>query len=330
MAFSSADPQAYLALAMQSGLGSPQTAATKFRFGKYISGNSFNNDPTLVDMREGGDGLNFGFTYKRQQKVSGTLVFNARPEILGQFLQIGPGGATWSGASAPAVHTFHDAHASIPYATMQMSHPGSDLLHLFSDVVFTGWTIEAEAGTPLKFTAPYTAITMGASTNLALSPSYASEDPFIYHFGPSYLLDGAADSTIESWRLECRYGVEELQAQSVKLDDVVVQNRDYDFTLVRRYQNASQWAKIAYGGGKIPTQSVPTGSFKAVNQYGTGATLRYLQIDLGLLSYRNDVLTELDPDGRTIKETITAKPLKTASALCVIQLQNGHASAYAS
>jgi hypothetical protein len=328
--FSSADPNAYLHLALQSAQGTPNSTVGKFRFIKYSAGNTFNVEANVVDMREGGDGLDFGYSYKQRLGVSGSLVFNARPETLGQLLAIIPGGATWDGASAPANHTFHSNHASFPYSTIAIGHPGTDLIHLFSDVRFTGLTLEGNAGEPLKVTAPWRGVFMGASHGLTpMIPSVMSEEPFLYHMGPSYLLDGTPDSTIESWSLGITLGTEDLQAQSVTLDDIVIQNRDYEFTITRRYQNATLWKKIAYGGGVAPTVSVATGAFRAVNQNNQAAALqRYLQIDLGLLSYRNDALAELNPDGVTVRETITAKPLKTASAAMTVLLRNQHASAY--
>ena len=38
MPISSADPNAFLAIGMQAALGTPQTAAAKLRFAKYLSG----------------------------------------------------------------------------------------------------------------------------------------------------------------------------------------------------------------------------------------------------------------------------------------------------
>lgn len=336
--FSSADPAAYLALGMQSGLGTPQVAATKVRFAKYLRGNDFNIVPGIVDLREGGDGLDFGTTYEAQEKVAGNLTFYARPEILGQFLQILPGGATWGGGSAPAVHTFHDNHASHPYSTIQVNHPGSSLTQLFSDVRFTGFTISGRTGEPLMVSAPFTAITFGASA-AALTPTYflqgaasAFDDLLLFHGNASYLVDGQADTTIESFSINFQLGIEELQAQKITLDDISVNNRVIDVEITRRYQSPSQWQKIAYGaaGNVSPTTSVATGAIElsTANSLAAG-NLRQILIRLGLLSYRYDNLTQLDPDGQTVRETMSARALHTATAALLFQLTNTHASAYA-
>jgi hypothetical protein len=42
------------------------------------------------------------------------------------------------------------------------------------------------------------------------------------------------------------------------------------------------------------------------------------------------VLGELDPDGKTVVETITAQALKGATHALIAILKNAHASAYAS
>ena len=73
---------------------------------------------------------------------------------------------------------------------------------------------------PIQVSLPFVAITFGSSHGVNLVPTYYGDDPFIYQVNPSYLLDGVADSTIEEWTVEGRFGTEELQAQSVSLDDV--------------------------------------------------------------------------------------------------------------
>lgn len=328
-AFTSADPNAYIALGMQSALGTPQTTPAKYRFAKYISGNDFSITPAVVDLREGGDGLDFGTSYKNQMKAAGTLKFNVRPEIAGQFLMTALGGATWDGASLPAGHTFHTNHASLPYGTLAIAYPGTSLIHFLSDVRYLGFDLTMSAGQPWMITAPFTAITFGASHNVALVPSYPSADNFFLFQGGSYIKDGSADSTIEQITVSVKYGAEELQAQSQLLDDIVIQNRDIDVTFVRRYQNSTAYQAIMYGGGVAPTTSVPTGAIQ-MTQRLTVTPSSYLQVDLGLLTYRDDNLSQMDPNGQTIKETFTAKALHTASAVMSIVLRNSHASAYTS
>lgn len=336
--FSSADPNAYLALGMQSALGTPQVAAAKLRFAKYLKGNQFDVVPAVVDLREGGDGLDFGTTYKSQMKVGGNLAFYLRPEIAGQFFQLVPGGATWLGGSLPptSMNLFHDNHASHPFSTIIAQHPGSSLVTLLSDVRFTGFSLTGRTGQPWMVTAPFTAITFGASVT-ALVPTYYGvasglDDLFLFHNSPSYSLDGAQDSTIESITVNFQLGAEELQAQSVTLDDIAIINRVLDVEVVRRFQSPSMWQKVAYGalGNISPTTSVPTGSLGiSVSNGLTAANLRQLVVQLGLLSYRYDNLTQLDPDGETVRETISARALHTATSAITIGVTNPHASAYA-
>ena len=326
MPFSSADPNAYFAIAMQAAKGTPQATATKFRFVKYLSGTDITPELTVQDIREGGDGLDYGFTYKQNQKVSGQLVFNARPEILGQVLQLVPGMATWTGATSPgSPHVFSTNGASHPWATVEFAHPGTLMLQTISDVRLTGLTIEAMAGEPLKITAGILGLRQNASS-AGMAPTFLSGDPFMYYNTPSYQLDGAADSTIESWKVDLKLGIEELLAQDVQLDEAVVQNRDVDFELVTRAENRTLYGKVYTGAGGVPTQSVATGSFRGIVVQGTS---RIFDVSLPLLSYRGAPLSELDPDGKTVRQTVTAQALKGATASLVVNLTNGHASAYA-
>lgn len=327
MPFSSNDPNAYVALALQAAKGTPNAGATKYRFSKYLTGTNFSPEITAQDIREGGDGLDFGFTYKQMQKVAGQLVFNARPEFLAQVLQFTPGMATWDGGSAPAIHTFSTVGASHGWASLEIAHPGTLILHTVSDVRFSGFTLEAQAGEPLKVTSPFTGITHSASS-AGFAPTFITEAPWLYYNTPSYQIDGAADTTVESWKCDLKYNIEELSAQQVSLDEAIVQGRDLDFELTRRIEDRVLWSKVFMGGGGSPTQSVATGSFRAIVTYGAGANVRLLDIFLPLLSYRDAPFSELDPDGKTVRQTVTAQALKGATCSIVVKLQNGHASAY--
>jgi hypothetical protein len=292
---------------------------------------SFDPNQDTVFLREGGDGLDWGSGYLKTFKGEGQLVFNLRPEIAGQFFSIMPGGATWNGGTVPASHIFHTGHASFPYVTIQAAHPGTDLMHLLSDVRITGLTIEAMTGEPLKITAPFTAITYGASMAI-VNPTYGTgtgvDSYFKYYDTPSIALDGTIDSTIESVKIDLALGAEELQAQRTQLDDIVIQNRDANIEIVRRYQNSTTWKKIADGGGISPTTSVPTGSFEGWWSQDSGNNLRGLRLYAPLIAYSDDTLTELDPDGKTVRETITGKLLKGATHAFHIMVNNQHASSY--
>lgn len=329
MPVSSADPNAFLAIGMQAALGTPQTTAAKLRFAKYLSGTDVMASLEVVDLREGGDGLDWGYSYKRAHKGAGQIVVNARPEIMGQLLQSILGAATWDAASAPAGHTFHTGHASFPWSTLFAQHPGSTLPQMLSDVRFSGFTIEGNPGEPIKLTAPFVAIVHGASF-APLTPSYASEEPFLFHHTPTYVLDGAGDSALTSFKIEAGYGLEELQAQRVTLDEIVVQNRDISVEITRRYEDATKWKAINTGGGVAATTSVATGALRADQLYSSGVTLRSLSLEARLLSYRGLVLSELDPDGKTVIETLSAKALKGATHALFAVLKNAHASVYAS
>jgi hypothetical protein len=334
MPLSTADPASFVGLGMQSGLGTPQTTAQKFRFAKYASGTGLNVEPDLAQLREGGDGLDIGVQYKRSQKTAGQLVYNARPEFLGQHLQVLPAGATWNGGSAGAaascVHTFGPVGASYPYSTMQIAYPATSIVHFLSDVRFLGVTIEMNAGDPLKITSPFTAINHGASSTI-LTPTYYADAFFLPFENPTYVIDGAAATGFMGFKLTHGLGIEEIQAApQVTLDDIVVQNRDSDLEFTRRFESPVLWQKIHMGGAVSPTTSVATGSFEAAISRGAGAGLTKFRFVVPLLTYGVDSLPQLDPDGKTIIETISAQILKTATTAWFIELSNNHPSSYLS
>lgn len=329
MPYSSADINAFMAIGMQSGLGTPQTTLSKLRYSKYLSGTNVQNMPEIVPLREGGDGHEWGYTYKQTQKAGGQLVINARPEITGQLLSLAPAGATYTPAAAPSGHNFHNGHASYPWSTFYVYHPGSALTHMLTDVRVGGITVEGESGQPWKLTLPFTAIQHGGSFNTTLAvPSYALEEPFLFHMG-SYQVNGALATGFMSFKLDVAFGIEELQAAAVTLDEIVVQNKDTTIEFTQRFEDPTLWKNIAWSGGIVPTNSVPTGDFRAVAAYGTGAARRVFDINVPLIGYQTSEFTELDPDGQTVTLTTTGKALKGATSSLVMSLLNNHASAYA-
>lgn len=333
MPFSSADPNALVAIGMQTALGTPQATAAKFRFARFLSGTNAGPDEQSQMVREGGDGLDVGLVYKTAQKAAGQLVVNARPEILGALLAAVPGGATFSGASAPAVHTFHTSHASHPWYTLLMQHPGSAIPQLYSDIHFSGLTIAGQGGQPWKVTAPFTAITHGASF-AAVTPTAYGDDPFYMYSNPTYVLDGVGDSDITGFQIAIALTLDEqVQSQALSLDELPVLKRDITVQITRRFENPYQWQHIYYGASSniAPTTAVATGSFRADSLYGSSGNLRSISLNVPLIAYQGDTLTELDPDGKTVYETITGVALKGGaggtSAFYAV-LNNAHASAY--
>jgi hypothetical protein len=321
--YSTADPNAFLALGMQSALGTPQVTAAKLRYVPYLAGNNFQPQMEIVDLREGGDGLDIGAVYKRTHFVSGQIVANLRPEIAGVLLGLAVGGATWNGGSAPATHLFHTGHASFPWASILAQHPGSSIAHLVSDVKITGFTLALQSGEPWRLTLPFTAIGHGASI-AAVTPTYYKEGLFLYHESPTYVLDGSADSDITAITITGNYGNEVLYTQAVSPDEIPILNRELDIEVTRRYEAETFYKKVHFGGGVAPTTSVATGSLRAGVAVGSGS----IDVFANLVSWRGDTLTELNPDGQTVMETISGRILKGATHALFAKLTNVHASAY--
>lgn len=330
MPYSSADVNAFIAIGMQSGQGSPQVTATKFRFAKYLA-SDLNIELDVDDIREGGDGLNFGTTYKTQQNVSGQIVVNGRPEIAGQLLAIAMGGGSWDNGSAPALHNFHTSHASFPWSTIIAQHPGSALPYFLSDIVIPGFTLEAMSGKPWRFTFPFVGINHGASM-AAFTPTYYGDALWKYYDSPTYVIDGLGATGLTRFQFGMQLQTDQLQAAGVTLDSIAVLSRDSSLELDRRFENPGLWTKAYYGasGNVSPTTAVATGAFQGHVEYGTGITLRSLELNIPLISYRGVNISNIDPDGKTVTETIAADVLKGATHAAIFQLQNAHASVYGS
>jgi hypothetical protein len=329
MPFISNDPNQFVAVGMQSGQGTPQVAQAKFRFVRSLAGTKVDSVQEIVDLREGGDGMDPSWHYQKTQKFTGQLVANLRPEIAGAIFQFLPGYASWlGGTQIPTnIQVFSTNHASLPWGTLVFQHPGSSLLQAISDVRFTELTLEGKPGEPILMTVPFTAIgdTVVAS---AYTPTNYGEDAFLYQ-GATILLNGALASGITSWKIGLKYKVDELYAQNLTLDTIVPLNRDITLEFTRRYENPTLWSIIAMDGGNSPSYSAPTGSFDVYQTVG-GSASGIVRFSLPLLSYHGITLTEIDPDGKTIIETVQAGALKGATHAMLVQLNNAHASAYSS
>lgn len=327
MPYSTSDVNAFAALGIQTAKGTPQTTAAKLRFPRYISGIEESPEQEIVDVREGGFGMDYSFSYRKSIKGAGQLVLFGRPEILTPVLAWAVGGATWNGGSTPAVHEFHTGHASYPFSTLFQQHPGSALTKMYADARAAGITLELMSGEPMKVTVPWVSLSAGGSF-AALTPTYTSEDPFMFFHAPSILLDGTLDQTISSVKLTQAVNLEELQAQSITLDELVPQTRDLDIEVVRRFEDPGLWQKVYYGasGGINPTWSVATGSLRGVWKY-PGSPTPVFDLFASLISWRSNAITGVDPDGKTVYETLTGRLLKGATHSAVIKLSNVHASA---
>lgn len=325
--FNTSDPNAFIAFGIQAAQGTAQTAAAKLRYPRYLSGVEAAPEQEIVDVREGGFGMDYSFSYRKQIHGAGQLVHFLRPDETGLALAWALGAATWAGASDPAVHLFHTNHASYPFGTFFAQHPGSDLAMIYKDARAAGFTLELMAGEPGKLTIPWLSLQEGASF-AALTPTYINEQPFMYFNAPSILLDGTLDTAIESVKVTQAVNLEQLIAQAITLDDAVPQTRDLDIEIVRRYQNPSVYLKVYNSGGITPSWSVATGSLRGVWKY-PGAPTPAFDLHAPLISYRGAAITGLDPDGKTVKETITGRLLKGATHSLIVQLSNNHPSAYA-
>jgi Phage tail tube protein len=325
--FNTSDPNAFLGFGIQTAKGTPQVTPARLRYQRYLSGVEETPEQEIVDVREGGFGMDYSFSYRRKILGRGQAVFFSRPEILGLGLAWALGAATWGGGSSPATHIFHSNHASYPFSTLLAQHPGSDLAKIYTDARAAGFTLELSAGEPHKLTVPWTSLSVGASF-AALTPTYYSEEPFMYFHAPTITLDGTLDTTVSQITFTKVVNLEELQAQAISLDEIVPQTRDIDVEVVRRYENSTLWKKVYFSGGVTPSWSVATGSIRGMWRY-PGAPTPMFDIQAPLVTWRTAALTGLDPDGKTVYETLTGRALQGATHSLIAFLNNTHASAYA-
>lgn len=299
------DPVNYFAIGKQSAKGA---VAASFYFLKHLDGSGFEVEKEVQRIREGGDGQEPGLTFVSFVKADGQMVAMCRPNIAARIY----GGAIGAPAQASAViaslarYTF-TPQASLPYFTIEQRM--SDEMERIHDAVMTGFTLEGEAGQPLKLTANFLS---GASitqrdVGSALTVSRDSGRPHFYP-GGSYVFDGGASyaADVTKFKIEVNRGVDDgVQTTGLGRDDVIPLNLDMTADCTIKYTSRDFYQKVTYNGGSNLIQDLPTGSLDLVNlqlvaiNASTFATGMHRFV-APLLEWTDVKLNKLDPDGKTI------------------------------
>jgi Phage tail tube protein len=140
-----------------------------------------------------------GSGYVARASAQGDVVVFPRPSPLGLLLYGALGAKSVSGASDPWTHTFTPAITK-PWLTFWRGLGGT-LFERYADCKIAKLVIAGKAGAPLTVTASIVGITARRRTS-AQSATIDTSIPFLHSDGQgALLLNGAASSRVDDWRL---------------------------------------------------------------------------------------------------------------------------------
>jgi hypothetical protein len=334
MAFSSADPRNYIALARQANADTEAT--TGFKFLKYLGGSGVNIEDDNESIYEGGDGQDQGLHYRSRVRPDGSIELYARPDAFTFLSAWALGSAAALGTSDAVGTSIFVPNATIPALTYEQAFAGGNQIERVNAAYLTGWQVEGEAGAPWRMTLPVVGggtpyFRDGAAS--ALSPVLESGDPAMYA-GGAYLIVPSSNGTLATSLDVRRFSVnfarnvdDDLFTNQPFRRKVVALSRSLEVTFQVIFQDASLYKMVRWGGGSVIAANLATGAFRARREL---AASQAMQIDVPNLRYTGLEINRLDPDGQTVVMDVSAMGVRAGTG--ILQVTSVHnnvgASAY--
>jgi hypothetical protein len=327
MAFSSNDPRNYLAIGKQSAKG---TEATSFKFVRYLSG-GVNVAQESESIYTGGDGQDVGLVYKARVRPDGEFDTYAWPDQFAYLSAYAMGsGVTPASVSDVEVAThIYTPNATIPYLTVEQAFGGGNAIDRVSDAIFSGLTIEGEAGMPWRISVPFVGggtlyYRDGAAS--ALTSVIESGDPAMFA-GGAVLIDAATSLDVRKFTYAFERNVDgDLFTNQMFRREVVPLTRGLTVNMEVVYQDPDLYKKVFYGAGSVVPFNLATGAFHAER---TLTASQLLAVDVPNLRYMGVELNRLEPDGQTLIYNVSAQAVKAGTGITQIRANiTGRATSY--
>lgn len=327
------DPNGYLAFGKQTAKG---TEASTFTFPKHLDGSGFEVQFDVQSEHEGGDGQEVGLRYRSMVKADGALSVNARPAIAARIFAavLGLDAIGTAGVASLARHTA-SPQASLPYFTVEQRF--ADEIERAADCVWTGFTLEGEAGKPFKVSGNYISGATVYQRDIAstLTPAREKGDPIFYAQG-SYQFDGNSSYATDFTRIrvEVSRGVDDnIQTTGLGRDDVVPETIEATVEGTLKYTSRDFYQKVTYNGGSVPVSLLATGSVRltqfvqAMTASGLFAS-SMMDVQLPLITWTDAKVNKLDPDGKTVYLDVVGMSIKGATVPVFTTVDNNELAAY--
>lgn len=314
----------YIGIGKQAAKG---TAVAPTHFVRYTDKTSMTPDQGVEQVRFGGAGGEFvSWAYKQNYHPDGEFTLFARPDIAGLLFTLLLGTDTVSG-TGPYTHTITpSAPGALPWCSIEQSIAGA-VNRRIRDCRIREIQVQGKAGEPITLQVSFLGTTEDEVTPSA--ESYETDDPFLFWQG-TYQLDGVdLAATITEFELTLTNVFDDSdQAADIVRADIPLIQRTIEGSVTVKFEDASWWKKVFYGGGAAPAKDVYRGALHVAQSYGSAASARGLAIDVPTVGLIRSVV-ELDPGSTDSQEVqINFAGLKGAGEFVTVAVTNGVQAAY--
>ena len=313
---------AYLGVAKQSVKG---TAVAPTTFIKYRD-KDINPVFDSEFYYEAGGGRKQKYAVKTLSKHDGSLMFLARPKACGILLHALLGADAVSGVG-PYDHVLTPAD-TLPWLTVETGEvkTSSLIIERIADCMFNSAKISGRAGRPVEISMDFMGIEAAVQATAA-SPSYESDDPFVFYQG-TFTVDSGATTYITEFDISINNNIPgDIQTTDFVRDDMLALGLEITVDFKLKLTDATQYKAIHYGGATAPVEALDEGDFTVALAYGAGVAERGLTIAIPKLYYTAAELPRgADPDVMYL--SCHGKAVEGASSIITATVKNDVATDY--
>jgi hypothetical protein len=300
------EPSNYFALAKQSD---KDVDGDTFIFFRHLEGTGLELDQQVESVREGGSGQEVGFHHKTAISMDGDLVAYERP-VAGAALAAWTLGAHSEAAGTGAASAVTQISTAVPTSSqpyLTAEQYWADKIERVGNVRSSGWSLEGEAGRPLKLTVnlvsggtPWSPPVASAQT-----PTRESSQPFFYP-GGTYELTGASGAKLTKFKLDVKRGLDtDIRTTQLYREDVIGLAFDTSLEGTLKYEDKALYDKVNMSAADSKfldpnALGLATGSFRAYTEFGAGTGLRFFEAGQPVVTFTGAKVNKLDPDGKTM------------------------------
>ncbi len=307
----------YLGIVKQTVKG---TAIVPTKFCRLSAAESLEIVQDLYEARTLNGDEELDAIYKVGNKPGGSFQSLVRPDLAAAIMAFVLGADS---VATGTVHTHTITRAdTLPWLSIERK---LDNIERLEDCKINQVVINGAAGQPLSIDVSYIGIDSDIVTTA--TATYETDEPFMFHDG-TFTINGSADTTIKAFTLTINRNLEDIITTSYKRDDMLEAafSIDLNYSLVFQASDA-KYAAILYGAGAAIVDTLHDGAFIADFTYGTSTALRAFKITLPALKTIS-AKKNLDPQTKAVTLEVSAKAVKSASAIITVECKNTTATAY--
>lgn len=307
----------YLGIAKQTAKG---TGVAPTKFIRLSAAEFIEQVQETMDVRSLSGDEELETILKKFHRPDGSFQTLARPDAGAFLLAMILGADSVSGTESPYTHTITRAN-TLPWLTIERKLESAERI---IDCKLNQITISGESGNPVLLDVSF----MGTDSSIesAATPSYETNDPFMFYQG-TYTLDGGAVTTVNSFSIVISRNLEEVFTTGYIRNDFVETLFNIDVSLRLKFEDDTLYKNILYGGGTSPSNVLDDGSLVIDLTYGSGADLKEFKIELPQLKHLS-AAKHLDPDSKAVYLDVSSRAVKGASEIITVTVKNEISGAY--